>query len=156
IETESKQRNINPLLVISLIRQESRFEANITSVAGAMGLMQMLPSTAAWVGKSINFNDYKLDNPNDNIKLGTWFLAHSHRVYKDNSAFAIASYNAGQGNVGKWLKENEPIDLDEFVETIPFSETRNYVKQVLGNYWNYLRLYNPEVGQQLVDFFAQE
>ncbi|AOY79774.1 transglycosylase SLT domain-containing protein [Moorena producens JHB] len=156
IETESKQRNINPLLVISLIRQESRFEANITSVAGAMGLMQMLPSTAAWVGKSINFNDYKLDNPNDNIKLGTWFLAHSHRVYEDNSAFAIASYNAGQGNVGKWLKGNEPIDLDEFVETIPFSETRNYVKQVLGNYWNYLRLYNPEVGQQLVDFFAQD
>ncbi|NEP53710.1 MAG: lytic transglycosylase domain-containing protein, partial [Moorea sp. SIO3C2] len=99
---------------------------------------------------------YKLDNPKDNIKLGTWFLAHSHRVYQDNSAFAIASYNAGQGNVGKWLKGNEPIDLDEFVETIPFGETRNYVKQVLGNYWNYLRLYNPEVGQQLVDFFAQE
>jgi len=146
----STQRHLNPLLVIALIRQESRFEPTIRSGVGATGLMQLMPSTAAWIAPQIKLSKYQLKNPSDNIQLGTWFLDHTHQTYKDNSMLAVASYNAGPGNVSKWLQEKGISDPDEFVEAIPFDETRGYVKNVFGNYWNYLRLYNPEVSQLAV------
>ncbi|MDZ7959516.1 MAG: transglycosylase SLT domain-containing protein [Aulosira sp. DedQUE10] len=147
IEKWSKERQLNPLLVTALIRQESRFEANAKSVANAMGLMQVLPSTAQWIAPQIKVDSktLKLDNPDDNIMLGTWYLNHTHQQYSNNSLLAIASYNAGPGNVSKWVQNLATQDPDEFVEKIPFDETKNYVRQVLGNYWNYLRLYNPEI-----------
>lgn len=152
IQTWSKKRQLNPLLVSALIRQESRFMPNIRSSAGAVGLMQVMPHIAALVAKQINLKEYALDDPNDNVNLGTWLLDSTSRQYRNNALLAVASYNAGSGNVGKWLREQEYRDPDEFVENIPFSETRNYVRQVFGNYWNYLRLYNPEVGQQVANY----
>ncbi|MCW5313448.1 transglycosylase SLT domain-containing protein [Nostoc sp. KVJ3] len=148
-ETEkwSIERKLNPLLVTALMRQESRFEPKIKSVANATGLMQLLPSTAQWIAPQIkvDIKTINLENPNDNIMLGTWYLDHTHQQYNNNSLLAIASYNAGPGNVSKWLQTLTTQDPDEFVEQIPFDETKNYVRQVFGNYWNYLRLYNPEV-----------
>ncbi|MEH2129069.1 MAG: transglycosylase SLT domain-containing protein [Nostoc sp.] len=147
IEKWSTERKLNPLLVTALIRQESRFEPKIKSVANATGLMQLLPSTAQWIAPQIkvDFKTINLENPNDNIMLGTWYLDHTHQQYNNNSLLAIASYNAGPGNVSKWLQTQTTQDPDEFVEEIPFDETKNYVRQVFGNYWNYLRLYNPEI-----------
>ncbi|MEH1921792.1 lytic transglycosylase domain-containing protein [Nostoc sp.] len=147
IEKWSTERKLNPLLVTALIRQESRFEPKIKSVANATGLMQLLPSTAQWIAPQIkvDFKTINLENPNDNIMLGTWYLDHTHQQYNNNSLLAIASYNAGPGNVSKWLQTLTTQDPDEFVEEIPFDETKNYVRQVFGNYWNYLRLYNPEI-----------
>lgn len=150
IESESEHNDLNPLLVTALIRQESRFEPEIRSEAGAVGLMQMMPSTGAWAAKYVELKDYSLDKPDDNIKLGTWFLDQIHRTYDNNSLLAVAGYNAGQGNMAKWLQAHERMDPDEFVEAIPFPETKNYVKQVFGNYWNYSRLYDPQV-QALLD-----
>lgn len=147
IEAWSQQRQINPLLVTALIRQESRFEPNIRSIAGAAGLMQVMPGTGKWIAGKMNLKQYNLDTPNDNVKLGTWFFDYTHQQYKNNSLLAVASYNAGPGNVSKWLKQLNKNDPDEFVEAIPFDETRGYVRQVFGNYWNYLRLYNPEISQ---------
>ncbi|OYD89603.1 tail length tape measure protein [Nostoc sp. 'Peltigera membranacea cyanobiont' 213] len=148
-ETEkwSIERKLNPLLVTALMRQESRFEPKIKSVADATGLMQLLPSTAKWIAPQIkvDIKTINLENPNDNIMLGTWYLDHTHQQYNNNSLLAIASYNAGPGNVSKWLQTLTTQDPDEFVEQIPFDETKNYVRQVFGNYWNYLRLYNPEI-----------
>ncbi|MEJ6483494.1 transglycosylase SLT domain-containing protein [Nostoc punctiforme UO1] len=148
-ETEkwSLERKLNPLLVTALMRQESRFEPKIKSVADATGLMQLLPSTAKWIAPQIkvDIKTINLENPNDNIMLGTWYLDHTHQQYNNNSLLAIASYNAGPGNVSKWLQTLTTQDPDEFVEQIPFDETKNYVRQVFGNYWNYLRLYNPEI-----------
>ncbi|QIR37404.1 transglycosylase SLT domain-containing protein [Tolypothrix sp. PCC 7910] len=157
IEKWSKERQINPLLVTALIRQESRFEANAKSVANAMGLMQVLPSTAQWIAPQIKVDSktLKLEDPNDNIMLGTWYLDHTHQQYSNNSLLAIASYNAGPGNVAKWLQTLPTQDPDEFVEKIPFDETRNYVRQVLGNYWNYLRLYNPEVSALVAQYSSE-
>jgi soluble lytic murein transglycosylase len=149
IENSSKTNKINPLLVTALIRQESRFETDVKSVVGATGLMQLMPTTAAWVAKQINLTNYQLEKPTDNISLGTKFLKHSHETYKNNSLLAVASYNAGSGNVGKWLTEKGYNDPDEFVENIPFDETNWYVKNVFGNYWNYLRLYNTEISEQV-------
>jgi soluble lytic murein transglycosylase len=152
----SQQRQLNPLLVTSLIRQESRFEKDIRSVAGATGLMQIMPGTGEWVANAINVTDYALNNPEDNIKLGTWYLDHTHQEYNNHSLLAVASYNAGPGNVAKWLREYNISDPDIFVENIPFPETKGYVEAVFGNYWNYLRIYNPEVAQMLAQYEEEE
>lgn len=87
--------------------------------------------------------------------LGTWYLDHTHQQYGNNSLLAIASYNAGPGNVAKWLQTIPTQDPDEFVELIPFDETKNYVRQVFGNYWNYLRLYNPEISRLVRQYSAK-
>ena len=137
----SKKHQLNPLLVTALIRQESRFEPKITSPVGALGLMQVMPATGQWIASKINVKEYSLTNPEDNLNFGTWYLNHTHQVYNNNSVLAIASYNAGPGNVEKWVKTYDLNDLDTFVEKIPFPETRGYVESVLGNYWNYLRIY---------------
>jgi len=152
----SQQRQLNPLLVTALIRQESRFEPEIRSVAGATGLMQVMPGTGNWIAEKIQLKQYNLKNPDDNIKLGTWFLDYTHQEYKNNSMLAVASYNAGPGNVSQWLKKYGLGDPDAFIEVIPFPETKNYVESVFGNYWNYLRLYDPEIAQLLANNSAAQ
>ncbi|HEY9622077.1 MAG TPA: transglycosylase SLT domain-containing protein [Crinalium sp.] len=152
IEQWSQQRQLNPLLVTALIRQESRFEPKIQSSAGAVGLMQVMPDTADWIAEQINLTDFDLNKPDDNLKLGTWYLNYTHEEYSNNSLFAVASYNAGPGNVADWIDRFGFSDPDLFVEQIPFPETKGYVESVFANYWNYLRLYNPEVSQQLARY----
>ena len=87
---------------------------------------------------------------------GTWYLDSTHKQYEDSSLLAVASYNAGPGNVSKWLKTLPIDDPDEFVEAIPFPETKNYVRQVLGNYWNYLRIYNPQTSRIVQQYSANQ
>ncbi|PZD71087.1 Soluble lytic murein transglycosylase [Acaryochloris thomasi RCC1774] len=145
----AKQRNLNSLMVLGLIRQESRFQPEIRSVAGAMGLMQVLPSTAEQTAQQIGLQNYEITDVDDNINLGTAYFDYTHQLYDQNSMLAIASYNAGPGNVAKWLRERPNTSADEFIEAIPFPETNTYVKVVLENYWNYLRLYNPAIAEQL-------
>lgn len=152
IKNWSKPRELNPLLVTALIRQESRFMPNIRSSANATGLMQVMPEVASTVASRIKLHNYTLDNPNDNVNLGTWLLDLNHQLYQNNSLLAVASYNAGTGKVATWLYERKLTDPDEFIESIPYAETKDYVKQVFGNYWNYLRLYNPKVGQQVAKY----
>ncbi len=152
IQVWSQQRQLNPLLVTALMRQESRFEPKIRSVAGAIGLMQIIPSTADWVlnqiGEGTSDLDTTLETPNENIKLGTWYLDYTHREYSNNSMFAVASYNAGPGAVAEWITRGYS-DPDVFVHNIPFAETQGYVEAVFGGYWNYLRLYNPTIRRQM-------
>jgi soluble lytic murein transglycosylase len=144
----SGQRRLNPMLVTALIRQESRFEPKIQSSVGATGLMQVMPETATYIASNIKLKEFKLDNPEDNIKLGTWYLDYTHAEYKGNSMLAVASYNAGPGAVSGWLAKGIG-DEDEFIEAIPYDETQGYVKSVFENYWNYMRLYNPEIAQKV-------
>ncbi|MGB5635831.1 MAG: transglycosylase SLT domain-containing protein [Waterburya sp.] len=145
----AQQEQINPLLVISVMRKESSFNPIIDSTVGAVGLMQIVPPTAQWVAEQIQLSDYSLTNPEDNIKIGAWYLRHNHHRYEDDSLLAVASYNAGTGNVNAWLDRLDINDPDHFVEQIPFVETKDYVEGVFGNYWNYLRLYNPEIRQKV-------
>ena len=152
IINNSQQQEINPLLVISVIRKESSFAPKISSWAGAVGLMQIVPNTATWVAQQADLPDYVLTKPEDNIKIGTWYLSHNHQRYDQNSLLAIASYNAGTGNVSRWRKRYSLKDPDLFIEQIPFPETKDYVEGVFSNYWNYLRLYNPEVRNQLASY----
>ncbi|MEM7066059.1 MAG: transglycosylase SLT domain-containing protein [Cyanobacteria bacterium P01_B01_bin.77] len=158
IQAWSQERQLNPLLVTALMRQESRFEPKIRSVADAIGLMQVIPSTADWVltqiGESNDNIAAKLENPNENIKLGTWYLDYTHREYNNNSMFAVASYNAGPGNVADWIAKGYS-DPDVFAQNIPFPETHGYVEAVFGGYWNYLRLYNPAINRQVAQYAPQ-
>lgn len=150
----SGQQGLNSVLVTALIRQESRFMPNIKSAVGATGLMQVMPDTASWIAKQINLKSYSLENVSDNIRLGTWYLDHTHDEYKNNSLLAVASYNAGPGAVGDWVQRFGFSDPDAFVEKIPYSETQGYVKSVFENYWNYLRIYNPEVSELMAQHLA--
>lgn len=158
IQLWSQQRQLNPLLVTALMRQESRFEPKIRSIAGAVGLMQVIPSTADWIlgqiGESTESLNVTLQTPNENIKLGTWYLDYTHQEYSDNSMFAVASYNAGPGAVADWIARGYG-DPDVFVDNIPFSETKGYVEAVFGGYWNYLRLYNPAIRRQMAQYSDQ-
>ncbi len=146
---QASTQEIDPLLVISVMRKESTFDPDIDSVVGAVGLMQIVPPTARWVAEQIGLPDYSLTNPEDNIRIGSWYLNHNHRRYDDNSLLAVASYNAGTSNVNAWLTRYDIDNRDRFVEQIPFPETKDYVEGVFGNYWNYLRLYNPEIRQKV-------
>ena len=149
IMTWAQERQLNPLLVTALMRQESRFQPKIQSVVGAVGLMQVMPETAAWIAGQTGEASYTLDRPEDNVKLGTWYLDYTHQEYANNSLFAVASYNAGPGSVARWIAEGGFANPDEFVEKIPYPETKGYVESVFGGYWNYLRLYNPEVAAKV-------
>ncbi len=152
ILNNSRQEQINPLLIVSVMRKESSFAPKINSWAGAVGLMQIVPNTAQWVAQQIDLPDYSLTKPEDNITIGTWYLAHNHQRYDNNSLLAISSYNAGTGNVSRWVKKYSLKDPDLFVEQIPFPETKDYIEGVFSNYWNYLRLYNPEVREKVASY----
>ena len=143
----SKQRQLNPLLVTSLIRQESRFEPEIKSSAGALGLMQVMPPTAKTSAKNIGLSSYSITNPEDNVNIGTYYLDFTHKKYGNNSMLAVASYNAGPNAVAKWVNRYGLNDADEFVEKIPYRETKGYVESVFENYWNYMLVYNPEMSE---------
>ncbi len=148
----SKHFTLNPLLIMSIMRQESRFDNGSESPVGATGIMQVMPITGEWIAKQMKIQHYHLNNLNDNIFLGIWYLNYTHKKYKDNSLLAVASYNAGPNNVSNWVKQYNIRDPDLFVEEIPFKETKNYVKSVFSNYWNYLRIYNQETYLRLKQF----
>ncbi|MEL6262137.1 MAG: transglycosylase SLT domain-containing protein [Cyanobacteria bacterium J06626_6] len=143
------ERDLNPLLVTALVRQESRFQADIQSVVGAVGLMQVMPETGEWISSQIGQDSYALNQPTDNVKFGTWYLDFTHREYANNSLFAVASYNAGPNAVNQWIEEGKFTSADEFVENIPYPETKGYVEKVFGGYWNYLRTYDPAIAAKV-------
>jgi soluble lytic murein transglycosylase len=137
------QHGFDPLLILALIRQESRFQHKVVSSAKAIGLCQLMPGTAKEVAKSIgypipNFND--LCRPELNIELGAKYLSGLITQFNGQAQLAVAAYNAGPGSVSKWLKTSGNTDPDFFVETIPFQETQKYVINVFENYWVYSNL----------------
>lgn len=145
----ASNNNLSSALVVGLIRQESRFESQIVSSAEAVGLMQIIPDTAAWIAGKKGVKNYNLRNPDQNVEFGTWYLDYTHREFGNNTMLAVASYNAGPGRVKQWVNSFGLGDPEEFIERIPYDETKGYVRQVLGNYWNYLRLYSPQIQQQI-------
>ncbi|MCC6277255.1 MAG: transglycosylase SLT domain-containing protein [Oligoflexia bacterium] len=143
----SDQVGISPQFTWSIMRAESGFRENIHSFAGAIGLMQIIPPTARRVAESIKLGSFRkemLTDPDTNIRIGTWYLKKLDRMVGGNLALVAASYNAGPHRVQGWLKDFGGIDLDEFIEHIPFIETRGYVKKVLGNYNIYQHIYKKE------------
>ncbi|HXG51618.1 MAG TPA: transglycosylase SLT domain-containing protein [candidate division Zixibacteria bacterium] len=145
VRKEAAEKELDPYLVVSLIRQESLFDPRARSPASAMGLMQLLPSTAARIARQsglAGFSEEKLFEPELNIALGTQYLKDLLRRYANNLIKAIAAYNAGEAAVDRWERELASDDVEEFVERIPYLETRQYVKLVVRNHRIYKKLYD--------------
>jgi soluble lytic murein transglycosylase len=135
---------LDPFLVASLIRQESEFNPEAISRANAVGLMQMLPSTGKKVARSMKvrgFNSQQLMVPDFNLQLGTRYFRELVDQFDGHVEYALAAYNAGPDRVEAWLANGKYRDAQEFVESIPFTETREYVQAVLRNATVYKRLY---------------
>ncbi len=147
VSSSSKRFDVNESLIWSIMRAESGFRVDIHSSAGAMGLMQLIPATAKRVAKDIGFFDYKnstLLTPENNIIFGTRYLKRLNKTMSNNTPLTVAAYNAGPHRVLGWMKDFGDLDMDEFVEHIPYLETRNYVKKVLRNYFIYQSLYSKK------------
>ncbi len=145
ISVQSARSRLEPTLVLSVIRQESGFEEKAHSKANARGLMQILPSTGKKLAKQASLRSYsakKLYQAETNITLGVKYLASLLQQY-GKEELALAAYNAGDTRVDRWLRAFGTVDMAEFVEQIPFSETRGYVKQVLSNKAHYSLLTSP-------------
>ncbi len=146
IKNESKQYKIDPFLIISLIRQESLFNKDAKSYAGARGLMQLMYYTAKKLAKELKYRRIRAKHlyiPETNLKLGIYYLKKlSDRYGKDNLPYILAAYNAGEHRVDYWKKVLKEENKEEFVELIPFTQTRKYVKLILTNYFIYKKIYS--------------
>ena len=134
---------VDPLLVMAMIREESRFNSWNESAAGARGLMQIIFSTAEWIAPKINiidFNDEMLFSPKVNINLGCWYIHYLKEKFSNDYILMISGYNAGPGITDQWLERYDQSDLDNFVENIPYAETREHIKKVMKSYQMYKRL----------------
>ncbi len=144
VNSYSEKFGVDSYLVYALIREESRFNPRGLSWAMAHGLTQIIPSTGRRIAKNMQIKPYytsRLFEPSLNIKMGSYYLSQLLQMFEGNKYLALASYNGGAGNVKKWMRKTGTEDIDEFVENIPYRETRGYVKKVLESYWQYRRLY---------------
>ena len=135
IEEAAKRNGLDPALLYGLVRQESRFVADIVSTAGAVGLMQLMAPTARWVAKQTGRSELrtlKLDDPALNVELGSYYLRYVMDRFGGLTALATAAYNAGPGRAESW-RGAASLEGAIYVETIPFNETRDYTKKVLAN-----------------------
>ena len=142
IAVASEAFDVDPVLIASVIKCESGYNHEAISMKGAEGLMQLLPSTAEYLAKKLKYGDYDLKNPEDNIMLGTYYLSLLSEQFNDEK-LALCAYNAGPGNVQKWLNDKENLDENGELENIPFDETCNYLKKCkqAKKYYNYKRNY---------------
>ncbi len=144
INQYSKEYNIDPFLVASIIKVESSYNKLALSSKGARGLMQIGPSTGVWASEVLKIDPYNSDmlfNPAINIRMGTWYLSQLNKEFDNNLDLVLAAYNAGSGNVNKWLLDSEYSIEGKELHTIPFKETENYLKKVKWNYAVYSRAY---------------
>jgi len=131
----AKERALDEPLVLGLVRQESRFMHFAKSSAGASGLMQLMPATAAWVARRMGMNDYawsRVHQPDVNARLGTYYLRQVLDELGGSPVVAAAAYNAGPGRARRW-RDTKPLEGAIYAESIPFNETRDYAKKVMSN-----------------------
>ena len=139
VRGHAQHYRLNPALLAAVIEQESKFNASARSSTGAIGLMQLQPATAKGIAIHTGGNDFvlaDLDNPEINVRYGSWYLRHLLDKYHDER-LALAAYNAGQANVDDWRSKGEDIQ---------FSETRAYVSRVERLKDIYRRAYKSELG----------
>ena len=144
ITNQSIIYSLDPLFIAALIKAESDFDPNATSDAGAIGLLQIMPDTGYWIAEKMNLSDFtpqQLYHPDTNIKMGIWYLSDLNKEFDNKQILVLAAYNAGRGNVAKWIEEKELNGQENDVNKIPFPETRNYIRKVLFNYQLYKYLY---------------
>ena len=150
---ENCENDIDPLFILSIIKVESDFKENACSNKGAKGLMQIMDDTALWISKKIGFRDFTPDmlyKTNDNIRIGVWYLNWLKGKYK-NDDLVLVAYNAGTGNLNKWLQDSSISRNGKDLNYIPFEETSNYLLKVKFTYRMYKAIYRDF--SWITDFF---
>ncbi len=144
INRYSKIYNLDPYLILSIIKEESHFDTKARSSVGASGLMQIMPDTASFIASKygLKFDGDIYRNIDKNIELGAAYLDFALNHLSKKYLFAVAGYNGGHNAVKNWHSTLNYDDFDEFVEEIPYAETQNYIKKVFKTYWNYLNIYD--------------
>lgn len=144
IQESAARSNVDPYLVTAIIRQESAFDPNVVSNAGAVGLMQIMPEEASRIASLAGLGDVtreQLFEPKTSIAVGAAEIRQKLDAMRSDSMLATAAYNAGEEAVGRWIAQTPLEDVDVFVESIPYAETRLYVKNVTRNLFEYRRIY---------------
>jgi soluble lytic murein transglycosylase len=150
VQANAASNGLDPYLVLSLMRQESEFNPSVVSYANAYGLMQLLPSTGKSMARKAGlgrFSTNELLNPPVNVQLGTLYLRQTLDKFHGQVEYALAAYNAGDDRVQSWLATGNFHDVPEFVECIPFTQTREYVQAILRNEAMYKRLNHVSSGE---------
>ena len=144
VEKYAEEYQIDENMIFALIKAESNFEEDVISNRGAVGLMQLMESTAEEIASNLNYNDFVVEDlkePEVNIQCGVRYFSELLNHYQNNYLLALTAYNAGIGNVEKWI-ENGVIQPDgSDIENIPFQETNMYVRKILRDYDIYKKLY---------------
>lgn len=144
VERYAERYGVDSHLAAAVILSESHFQDDVHSHRGAVGLMQLMPDTAAWIAYQLDDEEYSLASlhePDRNIRYGVWYLASLEDEFQGNDVLALAAYNAGRGNVQAWIEEEGwPHDFAD-ISKIPYNETRAYVARVLAAQRRYRELY---------------
>jgi len=148
ISASAASFDLDPALILAVIRTESFYNRHAVSYSNALGLMQILPSTGRRIAERLERPDFEPDDlfkPKVNITFGSWYLSSLTREFSGQFVLALAAYNAGPFNVKQWLRQSGEIDLEEFIDRIPFEQARNYVKKNLVYYYLYHLYYSGEM-----------
>jgi soluble lytic murein transglycosylase len=148
IREQAAAKHLDPALIAAVIYAETKFDPR-TSPAGAEGLMQIEPATAAFLAKlsgGYSFQTSDLGTPAINVAYGSYYLRYLLNHYEDNEMLAVAAYNAGLANVDRWVAKAHAEGKSLTVEEIPFGQTRAYVQRVLSAQREYRELYGPQLG----------
>ncbi len=143
IVTYSDKYNLDRYLVMALIKAESNYIYDAHSGV-ARGLMQITDETADWIATKLSLDNFDILDPETNINMGCFYLSYLLDYYKGNEQLALASYNAGMGNVNKWLSDKEYSQSGQTLDNIPFLETRQYIEKIENNKEIYIKLYEKE------------
>ncbi|HEY4425590.1 MAG TPA: transglycosylase SLT domain-containing protein [Pyrinomonadaceae bacterium] len=144
----TSSRNVDPRLVLSIARQESRFQADAKSIAAARGMMQFIASTANEIAAQVNqtnFNQDDLYNADTAILFGSQYLSNLFKQFPNQPQAVAGSYNGGADNLARWIARSRANEPDRYVPEIGFSQTKDYVYKVMANYWTYQRLYDAQL-----------
>lgn len=144
----SKEYNLDPYLVASIINVESKYDKDALSQKDARGLMQISPSTGKWASEVLGIENYSEDilfDPETNIRIGTWYLSTLFKEFNNNLDSVLAAYNAGSGNVNKWLNDENYSRDKTSLAIIPFQETKDYLVRVKKNYKVYSTVYKKYI-----------
>lgn len=147
IKKYSDEFNVDPYLIAAIINVESKYDKDAISKKDARGLMQISPITGKWASEELNIDDFDVEDlfdPELNIMIGCWYLSILSQEFDNNLPLMLAAYNAGSGNVVKWLQDEKYSDDGESLKDIPFAETKDYVKKVQRNISIYRVLYEDE------------
>lgn len=140
----AEENDLDPLLVFAIIKAESNFDEDVISNSGAVGLMQLMESTAQEMADDLAIEiptKESLFNPELNIQIGTYYFAYLLGIYEGNIYLALTAYNAGIGNVNTWIEEGTIREDGSDIENIPYKETNNYVRKIVRDYRIYQDLY---------------